>query len=106
MRLSMTYDQGTDMAHHAILTERTGVDVYFAHPVVVAIDGTIDGKGYSLDIAAPRAAVPGRTRTVVVNTPSNPAGRVFSRFELEGLGAVAEEFGLFLLTDEIHERFV
>ncbi len=32
MRRSMTYDQGTEMAHHQTLTQRTGVDVYFAHP--------------------------------------------------------------------------
>jgi transposase, IS30 family len=32
MRRSMTYDQGTEMAHHETLTQRTGVDVYFAHP--------------------------------------------------------------------------
>ena len=32
MRRSMTYDQGTEMAHHETITERTGVDVYFAHP--------------------------------------------------------------------------
>ena len=32
MRRSMTYDQGTEMAHHQTLTQLTGVDVYFAHP--------------------------------------------------------------------------
>jgi len=32
MRLSMTYDQGREMAHHQVLTARTGVKVYFAHP--------------------------------------------------------------------------
>ncbi len=31
-RLSMTYDQGTEMAHHQMLTAATGVEVYFAHP--------------------------------------------------------------------------
>ena len=31
-RRSMTYDQGTEMRHHALLTERTGVEVFFAHP--------------------------------------------------------------------------
>jgi IS30 family transposase len=31
-RRSMTYDQGTEMAHHQTITELTGVDVYFAHP--------------------------------------------------------------------------
>ena len=32
MRLSMTYDQGREMARHENLTERTGLKVYFAHP--------------------------------------------------------------------------
>jgi IS30 family transposase len=32
MRLSMTYDQGREMAHHQDLTASTGVKVYFAHP--------------------------------------------------------------------------
>ena len=32
MRRSMTYDQGSEMRHHKTLTEKTGVDVYFAHP--------------------------------------------------------------------------
>jgi IS30 family transposase len=32
MRLSMTYDQGREMAHHESLSEKTGLKVYFAHP--------------------------------------------------------------------------
>ena len=32
VRLSMTYDRGTEMAEHKILTEETGVKVYFADP--------------------------------------------------------------------------
>jgi IS30 family transposase len=32
MRRSMTYDQGSEMRHHKVLTANTGVDVYFAHP--------------------------------------------------------------------------
>jgi aminotransferase len=72
------------------------------NPVVVALDG----EDWSLDVAALRAAVTAKTRAVVVNTPSNPAGKVFSRVELEALRGVAEEFGLFILTDEIYEHFV
>ncbi len=43
---------------------------------------------------------------MVVNTPSNPAGKVFTRAELEGLAAIAAEFDLFVFTDEIYEHFV
>jgi IS30 family transposase len=32
LRRSMTFDQGSEMRHHKVLTENTGVDVYFAHP--------------------------------------------------------------------------
>jgi aminotransferase len=43
---------------------------------------------------------------MVVNTPSNPAGKVFTRAELEGLAAIAAELDLFIFTDEIYEHFV
>ena len=32
MRLSLTYDQGREMAHHAHLSRQTGMEVFFAHP--------------------------------------------------------------------------
>ena len=32
MRLSMTYDNGKEMAHHQALSQTTGIKVYFAHP--------------------------------------------------------------------------
>ena len=61
---------------------------------------------WRLDLDAVRAAITPKTRAVVVNTPSNPCGKVFTRGELEGLAAIAEEFDLFVLTDEIYEHFV
>ena len=71
-------------------------------PVVVGLAG----EEWELDLQAVRAAVSSRTRAVLVNTPSNPAGKVFSRAQLEGLGQIAEEFGLFVFTDEIYEHFL
>ncbi|MBN1526362.1 MAG: pyridoxal phosphate-dependent aminotransferase [Candidatus Omnitrophica bacterium] len=47
-----------------------------------------------------------RTRAIIVNTPANPSGKVFSRKELEIIGAVAEKYDLFIFTDEIYEHFV
>jgi aminotransferase len=71
-------------------------------PVLVALEA----PDWRLDLDAVRAAITPRTRAMVVNTPSNPAGKVFTRKELEGLAEVAQEFDLFCLTDEIYEHFV
>jgi aminotransferase len=47
-----------------------------------------------------------RTRAIVVNTPANPCGKVFSLKELEMIAAWAEANDAFILTDEIYEHFV
>ena len=72
-------------------------------PVAVALDAA---NGWALDLDSVRAAITERTRAMVINTPSNPAGKVFSRVELEGLAAIAREHELFVFTDEIYEHFV
>src|ERR1700728_1431836 len=61
---------------------------------------------WSLDVEALRSAITPRTRGIVVNSPSNPCGKVFSRAELEAVAALAIENDLFVLTDEIYEYFV
>ena len=73
-----------------------------AVPVAVALAD----PDWTLDVAAVRAAVTPRTRAMVINTPSNPAGKVFTRGELEALAEIAEEFDLFVFTDEIYEHFI
>jgi aminotransferase len=61
---------------------------------------------FALDLVALRAAVTSRTRALVLNTPANPCGKVFSRAELEGIAAIALEYDLFVFSDEIYEYFV
>jgi len=51
-------------------------------------------------------AVTRRTRAVLVNTPANPSGKVFSRAELEWIASFATEYDLFVFTDEIYEHFL
>ncbi|CAN5602020.1 pyridoxal phosphate-dependent aminotransferase [soil metagenome] len=65
-----------------------------------------DETRWSLDLAAVRAAITPRTRAMIVNTPSNPAGKIFTRAELLALAEIALEFDLFVFTDEIYEHFV
>lgn len=38
---------------------------------------------------------------IIVNTPHNPVGKVFTRQELEGIAALAEEFNLLVMSDEV-----
>jgi len=52
-----------------------------------------------------RAVTP-RTRALMVNTPGNPSGKVFTRAELAMIADVADRHDLFVFTDEIYEHFL
>ncbi len=47
-----------------------------------------------------------KTRGIIVNTPANPSGKVFSAEELKIIGKISEENDLFIFTDEIYEHFI
>ena len=47
-----------------------------------------------------------RTKAIIVNSPGNPSGKVFSRQELETIAAIAQQHDLFVFTDEIYEYFL
>jgi len=61
---------------------------------------------WALDVSALRKAVTPGTRAIVLNTPSNPGGKVFSLAEIQAIAAVCIDRDLFLITDEIYEYFV
>ena len=78
-----------------------------AVPVPVALHAPATGEGeWTLDPEEVQAAITPRTRAMIVCTPSNPAGKVYTRAELEQLAAIAEEHNLFVFTDEIYEHFL
>lgn len=52
------------------------------------------------------AVVTPRTKAILVNTPSNPSGKVFSHDELLQIALVAERHDLFVFTDEMYEHFL
>jgi N-succinyldiaminopimelate aminotransferase len=59
-----------------------------------------------LDPRALEAAVGSTTRLLVLNSPLNPAGRVFSREELEAIAATCVKHDLVAVTDEVYEHIV
>jgi aspartate aminotransferase len=69
-------------------------------PVIVQTD---PGDGYKLTADALRSAITPRSRWVILNTPGNPTGVVYTRAELTQLAeVVAEHPGLLVLSDEIY----
>ena len=61
---------------------------------------------YTFDPAELRAAFNARTRLILLNTPHNPTGRVFTRAELEVIADLCQEFGVIAVTDEIYEHIL
>ncbi|MGA2561357.1 MAG: aminotransferase class I/II-fold pyridoxal phosphate-dependent enzyme [Terracidiphilus sp.] len=72
------------------------------NPVLVPLDA----PDWILVADRLRKAVTAKTRAIVVNTPANPSGKIFTRAELEAVAEVCLEHDLFLFTDEIYEYFV
>jgi aminotransferase len=60
--------------------------------------------GEPLDLERLAAAFGPRTRAIIVNTPANPSGRVFTRAELEGIAALCQRHNAWAITDEIYEH--
>lgn len=59
---------------------------------------------FALDPDALRAAFSSRTRLVLLNSPHNPTGKVFDRAELELIAALAREYDVWVVTDEVYEH--
>jgi len=61
---------------------------------------------YSIDRRELEAAVTPRTKAIIVNTPHNPTGKVFSRAELELIAALCQRHNTLVITDEIYEHII
>ena len=53
-----------------------------------------------------RAAFTPRTKAIILNSPNNPTGKVFSREELEYIAGLCQEFDCLAITDEIYEHIL
>ena len=62
--------------------------------------------GFQPRAEAIEAAVTPRTRAILVNSPNNPTGAVYSRETLEGVAALAEAHDLWVVSDEVYETMV
>ncbi|QXJ25376.1 pyridoxal phosphate-dependent aminotransferase [Actinomadura graeca] len=84
---------------------------YDSYAAVIALAGAVRrpvtlrpaGGRFTFDPDELRAAVGPRTRLILVNSPHNPAGTVFTRAELETIAGLCREHDLTAVTDEVYE---
>src|SRR3954452_6857637 len=74
-----------------------------AEPVIVP---TTEKNNWKLRAEDFENAMTPRTKMVILNSPNNPSGAVYTREELEGIVEVAAEEDIYILSDEIYEKLV
>src|SRR6202162_5544633 len=65
-----------------------------------------DGGEWTFDAKELRAAFDKNTKAIILNTPNNPTGKVFTRAELELIRDLCVEFDVLAITDEIYEHIL
>lgn len=67
---------------------------------------TQEENGYAPDPEALKRALTPRTRAVIINSPSNPTGAVYSRAALEGIAAAVKDHDCLIVSDDIYEKLL
>jgi arginine:pyruvate transaminase len=98
--------QGTvDRGEHAIVVApyyATYPGTFRAAEADFTVVETRAADGFQPDAAAIEKAVRKNTRAILVNTPNNPTGAVYTRAALEGLADICRRHDLWLLSDEVY----
>jgi len=70
---------------------------------LVPVPVPLGSDDFALDTAALGAAIGERTRAMIINTPANPSGKIFTRTELESIATLLADTGVRVFTDEVYE---
>lgn len=74
------------------------------HPPKDGASRTSSAANWTIDIAALEAAINPKTKMIVLNSPHNPVGKVFTREELTAIGKVCVKHNIIILSDEVYDR--
>jgi aspartate/methionine/tyrosine aminotransferase len=102
--LLATLDAGDELIAFEPFYENYGPDAILSGATPRFV--TLRPPDWSFDPDELRRAFSARTRAVIVNTPHNPTGKVFSRHELEQIAALCREHDALCITDEIYEHIL
>jgi methionine aminotransferase len=72
----------------------------------VAVHVALNPQDFTPDWDRIRAAITPRTRMIIVNSPHNPCGSVFTAADLDALASITRDTGIFVLSDEVYEHIV
>lgn len=70
----------------------------------VGVPMVLDAAGWQLDIDALRRAITPRTRALIVNSPFNPTGSIFTQAELQAVVELARQHDFWLISDEVYDE--
>jgi aspartate/methionine/tyrosine aminotransferase len=107
--LLATVNAGDEVIVFEPFYENYGADAILsdAVPRYVSLHPPATAEGdWWFDPAELRAAFNDRTRAIILNTPNNPTGKVFTRAELESIRDLCVEFDAIAITDEIYEHIL
>ena len=79
------------------------IELCNAKPVVVE---TKEDNGFLLDMSDLEKAITGKTKGILINSPSNPTGSLYSGSQLKEIGAICEKHNLFVVCDDIYRNLV
>lgn len=96
--------EGVLIPDPSFLSYKPTVEVLNGMPLIIPLE---EKGGFELTTEKmERAIIPEKTRALIINTPSNPTGTVFSRKSLEEIADFAVEHDLLVLSDEAYEKLV
>ena len=95
-------DRGAEVIVFEPFYENYGADAIIAGATPRYV--TLHEPGWALDETELAAAFGNQTSAIVINTPNNPTGKVFSQAELTAIGRLCQKYGVLAITDEIYEH--
>ncbi len=87
------------------------IPCYVSYVEIVKLAGGIPvlvptNDDYSLNCESIRRAITRKTRLIILNSPNNPTGAVYSAAALAELGQIATQYDLYIISDEVYEKLI
>ena len=86
---------------------------WLTYPELVKIAGGVpvfvacgEKNGFKITPAQLKAAITPKTKALILNSPSNPTGAVYTPDEIAALGKVIEDTGIWVISDEVYEKLI